>query len=197
MNYVNQQWFDRHDALPMARGASSKSAIYSSSGDVVGYVTNGGIALPMRHILPAGARIVRFGTILPWVAVTGGWWLEQTAYDRIKAWADSKGHSVQVGVRLCCCVPLDWSTMDVVVHARLKQPLLAYRGVGSPAVVKHHKTGTSERIDPQSDLNGVPVEQLFIPGIGNPDVRHDSLMVERTGNLPQEDARRGYIIRPA
>jgi hypothetical protein len=196
MQAVNQHWFDRHDALPSARGASAKSAIVDPNGTVIGYATTGGIAAPQPVRLMPGTRIVRFGKIFFGEAVGGPWWLEWRQYRRIEAYADQHGLSIQLAVRRLCCVALEWSTLDVVIQARLKSPLMAYSGVGAPVVVLHRPTHTREFLPVIADGQGSGVSQLFIPGLGNPDVRHDALMIEGHGYLPVQSGRQGYIIRP-
>ncbi len=197
MDFVNQKWFDRHDALLMARGANSKAAIVSPEGSVIGWATNGGIALPRRRELAVGTRLVRFGSLgMPSMVVQGGWWLDWNQYNQVEIFADKKNLPVTVAVRLLCCVPLEWSTMDIVIQARLKSPLLAYAGAGAPAFQTDKKTGTSEFLDGLPDGRANAIEQLYIPGIANGDVRHDALMFEGFGHIDQKESRSGYIIRP-
>ena len=195
MAFVNQRWFDSPAALLMARGADPKAPIVAPDGTVLSWVTNGGIAAPGRVELAAGTRLVRFGGIgLPAAAIRGSWWLDWSQYRIVEDYADQRGIAVTLAVRRLCCVPLEWSEMEVVVQARLKAPLLAYGGVGAPARSYDARTKTTDVIDPGA--SGIAIEQLFIPGLGSGDVQHDALMFEGAGHLDKQDSSRGYIVRP-
>ena len=199
MEFANQRWFDRHDALPTARGGNSRDAIVAANGDIIGWVTNGGIAAPVRAELLPPTRIIRFaGSYLPGTAMQGGWWLEFAEYRRVEAYADLRKIDVSIALRLLCCVPLEWNRMTCVVQARLRSPLLAYRGEGAPAIKIHKATKTTEYLSGRPDgAGGAPVTQLYIPGLGSGDLCHDSLILEGYGFPPESASRDGYIIRPA
>lgn len=197
MQYANQRWFDRHDALLMARGASSRNPIVDPKGEVVAWVMNGGIKAPLGTVLQPSERLVRLGQSgMPSQVVQGAWSLRFSEYRKVELFANRRQLPMQVAVRLLCAVPLEWSSMDTVVQARVKSPLLAYEGVGAPAIQRHQKTKTVEFLDALTEGAGNPVSQVFIPGLGSGDVRHDALMVEGYGHLPPEQSRSGYIIRP-
>jgi hypothetical protein len=197
MAFINQRWFDRPDTLPTARGESSKAAIVAPNGEVLLYATNGGIVSPARTELAPGTRLVRFGSSgLPSIVVQGSWWLDWDNYKLVERFADQRSLPVAVGVRLLCCVPLEWSVMDVVVQVRLKSPLLAYSGASAPALVRDRKTGTTEYIDGFTSHTNPSIVQIYIPGLGSGDVRHDALMFEGYGHLAADASRSGYIVRP-
>ena len=196
MTFVNQHWFDRPAAHLEARGASARKPILGPNGETLGWVTNGGIANPVPTVLHPPERLVRFGQSgIPSVVVQGGWWLRYSEYLKAEQFADRRGVPVQVAIRLLCAVPLEWSVMDMVVQVRLKVPLLAYEGVGAPAIERHAHTSSFEVIDAAREGAGDPVAQLFIPGLGSGDVRHDALMLEGYGHLPPDQSRSGYFIR--
>lgn len=99
-----------------------------------------------------------------------------------------------VAMRLLACVPPEWNDMTIVVQARLKAPLMAWCGFSAPVIRRNPKLGVNEILSGVDD-SGIRIEQLYIPGLTSPDIRHDSLMVEGYGHLPPEQSRAGYIIR--
>lgn len=203
MSFANQRAFDMPATLLAAQGgdvrinpAAQRSAVLAADGKTVLFrLTNGGISNPQRTVLLPGTRLVRLGGGLPHDVASGAWWLEWSDYRKVERFADAKGVAVPLAVRLLCCVLLDWSAMTTVVQARLKLPLLAYEGLGAPAVERNPKQGTSELLD-GSDAQALGIRQLYIPGMTDPDLRHDALMIEGYGHLPAEQGRSGYIIRP-
>ncbi|WP_310496943.1 hypothetical protein [Sandarakinorhabdus sp.] len=193
--FVNQRFFDRPDALLAARGADSRQSISGPDGDVLVWITNGGIARPERIELASGTRLVRFaGTGHPASAMAGCWWLTFAEYARIEQLADSKGLPAGTAVRILCAVPPEWSSMDVIVQVRSKAPLLAYVGQGAPARQGTPLAGVSTVLSGW-ELGVSPARQLFIPGMGSGDVRQHSLSLEGTGFLPSDYSRRGFIHR--
>ncbi|MCX7285921.1 MAG: hypothetical protein NTX28_18110 [Novosphingobium sp.] len=195
---ANQDWFERPEARLQASGASPGNAnteIVSPAGDVLLRITNGGMLTPRAVELAAGTRIIRFaGSGLPHIALAGCWWLQWDQYKRVVQVADARGLSVQVALRLLACVPPEWNEMTVVVQARLKVPLMAYCGASAPVIRKNPRLGLNEILT-GVDESGISIEQLYIPGLTSPDLRHDSLLVEGYGHLPPEQSRAGYIIR--
>ncbi len=199
MHFANQEWFDRPEQKLLAQGAdlrSGKADIVSPQGAVLARITNGGIVTPMRKQLAAGTRLVRLGGGgLPHLAVAGCWWLEWSQYQLVERAADARGLAMPVAMRLLACVPPEWNEMSVVVQARLKLPLLAYAGKSAPVVRKSPLRGVNEVLSGIDDNGSRPIEQLYIPGLTSPDLRHDCLMVEGYGHLPLDQSKAGYIIR--
>lgn len=198
MDFANQYFFDRPDALPVARGMDQSSYLYQADG-TVHWIRNGGIVHPVRHEIPTGSRLIRFGKILPHFALQGGWWLEWAAYKQVETFAVQNKISVQLACRLLCCVPPEWSQMTVVLQVRTIAPLLAYRG--NPALVEivDRNERVGKIIVPESlrkpvvnkmaivrDANNNLVPQLYIPGTASADMRRDAMLVEGTGQLPTE-----------
>jgi hypothetical protein len=198
MDFINQAWFDKPEARLEASGAnlrSPRSAIMSPSGDVLAYITNGGIINPRRTVLAAGTCMVRLGgSGLPHIAIAGNWWLDWQQYKLVERFADKRGLPMPVAMRLLACVPPEWNEMTVLLKTRLKVPVLAYTGNSAPVIDRDRRTGTSTYLSGIDDAGGL-IEQLYIPGMVSPDMRHDCLMLEGYGHLPQELSMRGYIIR--
>lgn len=185
MHFANQHWFDRPDALLEARGAARTGPIAAADGSL-DWNNNGGILAPVRAELDAGTRLVRFGRILPWLSIAGGWWLEWSAYRRVEAFADRYRLPVQVALRLLCCIPPEWSELNVVIEARTIAALLAYRGPGAPVRVTNKASGQMSFMAATADAAGEMVPQLFIPGMGSPDLRRDAILLTGHGLIPAE-----------
>lgn len=203
MAFENQRWFDLPSSLEEARGGDARlgprarqSEVVAPDGTVIFRITNGGITNPGRRVLAAGTRLVRLSSGgLPVQAMAGSWWMEWPSYQAIEQFADNQGVSLPVAVRLLCCVLLDWNEMTMIVQARLKLPLLAYEGFGAPALQRNPRLNASEYLDGRA-AEALNIKQLYIPGLSSPDLRHDCLMSEGYGHLPQDMSRTGYVIRP-
>lgn len=207
MDPINQRWFDMPSSIERARGESTSSSLVDPGGRVIAKITNGGISSPQPWTIPAGSFIARFGSkrLGPRTNLSSGglfattaegeWWLDRTNFDRVDGFAKTKGVGLPVAVRLLCCVPLEWSDLDVLIEAQTKQDLRAYRGLANAARVD--KADFTESLPAIPDHNGQMVRQLFIPGLTSGDVRHDALMINRQYFLSPELGRTGYIIRPA
>lgn len=207
MDPINQRWFDFPSSIERARGDTTKGALVDPNGKIILKFTNGGISAPQPWVVPAGSFIARFGSKrlgprtnlsaggLFAMAAEGEWWLDRVNFERVKAFAQSKGVGLPVAVRLLCCVPLEWSDLDLLIEAQTKQELRAYRGLANPARIQ--RAGYSENLPAIPDHRGQMISQLYIPGLTSGDVRHDALMVNRQQFLSPELGRTGYVIRPA
>lgn len=206
MDPINQRWFDFPGSIERARGVTIKGALVDPQGRIVVKFTNGGISAPQPYTVPAGSFIARFGSKrlgpltnlaaggLFAMAAEGEWWLDRVNFDRVKAFATTKNIGLPVAVRLLCCVPLEWSDLDLLIEAVTKQDLRGYRGLANPARVQ--TANYSENLPAIPDHKGRMISQLYIPGLTSPDVRHDALMINRQTFLSPELGRTGYIIRP-
>ena len=119
--------------------------------------------------------------------IAGEWWLEEEEFDAVETYAHEQRISLGNAVRALCVVPPEWSDLDMIVEARLKSPLMAYRGSPNPG----HAGGRMQK--PMRDNHNRLVKQLFIPGLGNPDVVHDALMIERQTSI---NARISKVRKP-
>lgn len=199
MTLINQEWFDRPESRLRAMGRNTAlnperrggPVVTSQGGIAQSLIANGGIIDPQSCVLPIHTKLVRFGSgvLVPHVAA-GEWWLEWRHYKIVEQYADGAGCSVPAAVRELCCVPLEWSDMTMVIQAQLIAPLLAYEGPGAPATVR----GGAVHLDGSKAAN-LGLKQLFIPGLGNPDLRRDSVMITGYGLLPHDLSRMGYVER--
>ncbi len=204
MTPANAAWFDRPATKLRALGFDTDFAfgirlksqqrldqmqVTSSTGVSQSLLQNGGLVDVQTRVIAAGTRLVRFGSgvLVPNVA-SGEWWLDWDAYKIVENYADSSGVSIPVAVRKLCCVPLEWNQMTLIIEARAIQPLLAYEGFGAPATAR----GGKDHVEPAT-ANRLGLKQLFIPGLSDPDLRRDALLITGYGFLRHELSTAGYF----
>ncbi|MET0307136.1 MAG: hypothetical protein ABW023_00385 [Sphingomonas sp.] len=174
MTFANQRFFDRAGERLVAQGFDWKDDLRAQAG-LPRNGQNGGIDNPQEVRLKSGTILVRFGGgAFPFFSLNSGWWLTLDEYLKVQGFADQKGISIPEAVRRTCCVPPEWSQMDVRYQAQLQQPLLAYAGLGRPA--QTNAAVWARELD---------VTQLYIPGMTSGDVVRDS-MVWKHNSLPTE-----------
>ncbi len=197
MDIPNERWFNMQDALRVAQGYNYCAEIIGSDGKSAASIRNGGIRNPTRTLLQSGTCLIRYGGAgLPHMAVRGCWYIDIIEYGRVEAYAKTVGLSVHAAMRLLCAIPLEWSTMDIVIQVRLKKQLLAFSGVGSPVIVRNKNGQVSGFLDClEGDVSAPRITQVYIPGLGNDDIQHDALMVEGYGHISQAVSRGGYTVR--
>lgn len=177
MAYLNERWFGANDSYLEASGFSLGASIRARYDGSVP-TSNGGIQHPLRTVLPAGATLMRFdGSSRPSVARNGKWWLTWAQYLLVQSFAKAQGLSEPAAVAELCYVPEEWNDMHVVIRVRLKQPLLAYTGVGAAALGNHRAYPV------RGDATGRQIVQAYIPGLHDTNV-HDALAVIGTGFVP-------------
>ena len=107
--------------------------------------------------------------------------------------ADRRGGGIAAKARLMCGVPTDWGGklgMTMLVQARTLQPLSAFKGEGNVAE-SDNVYGVATRIDPSLYTEGL-FEQLYIPGLGNPDLRKAAIIVRGWRMVTPSESRDGY-----
>jgi hypothetical protein len=197
MSFANAHWFNRPECRLKATGYKTdinpegryRDVVTSDLGIEMAMLTNGGLIDPQIRQLALGTVLVRFGSsvLIPQVAA-GEWWLDFAQYQIVERHADANGLPVPVAMRQLCCVPLDWGAMTTIVQGRVIRPLLAYEGAGAPA------TGQKGTDYLDGSLAGqLGLKQLFIPGLSEPDLRRDSLLITDYGFLPHDLSRLGYV----
>lgn len=209
MDAINQEYFDRPDAIKKARGGTMggyrhtkhadgtvTDAYHSSSGDL-----NGGIIRPKPYLIPLNTVLIRFGgsqksrdlkkdrsNATPMVPETaaGAWWLDWSNYHKIERYADDIDEAVSYAVSQVCAVPGDWSDMSFLVQAVTRAPLWAYKGKGRVA------TNGDEIIDPK--LGGKPdIDQLYIPGLASRDLRRLAIKIQGHSFLNPAMSKKGAL----
>lgn len=198
MATMNQEYFDRPETLRLARGEMVSHRpeargwqILDASGHVAVEGTNGGILNPRAITIERRSTLVRFGNAPFASDVAGGsWWLDWSNYKIVERFADARKIPVASAMRMLCAVPVEWSTMTMLVQATARSPLSAYIGRGNLATVVS-RLGVRSIVDPNS-YSQQQVEQLFIPGLSSPDLRKASVFITGTLMLPQDESIKGY-----
>ncbi len=198
MQALNQSYFDQPEFLRMAQGQSAVPSEKPGPGDILGPkggivvpASNGGIRNPSKILIPAGTTIVRFANA-PFVhhAASGAWWLDFRNYKIVERYADAQGKSVGAAMRELCAVPVEWSSMTLLIQARTRSPLAAYTGYGKPAHA-NNRINVTKSINPRA-FSKVEVKQLFIPGLQSPDLRKKALIVRGYTMLDASVSKQGY-----
>lgn len=211
MEPINQEYFDRPDAIKKARGRDTGGYRHAKGKDgqvLYDYIAeegdlNGGIIRPKPYTIPRNTIIIRFGgsgkshkpgiarkRATPMVPETaaGEWWLDWQNYRLVERYADSTGESISYAVSQCCAVPNDWSDLSFLIQAVTRAPLICYKGKGRPA------TQGDEMIDPQSA--GKPdIDQLFIPGLSNGDLRREAIKIQGQSFLNSAMNKKGALAK--
>ena len=127
-------------------------------------VGTGGIVNPQPTRLPAGQYYYRFASSRsPREAqLGGGWWLDFENLARIRRFAADNGYRLRDAARLMLALPYAWTQVDLLLRARLTQPLRAYTGFGKPAQAPN---GGADRGTRWIPTQHVAVRQLYIPGL--------------------------------
>lgn len=168
--FANQRWFERPDSRLTAIGAKHGSEVWEG-GMSDPCETVGGLVNPRRVVLGVGARLIRFGKrSQTFLALNGEWWLGWSQYELVVDYADRRGHSLPKAMAELCQIAPEWSDLSTMVQARLIKPLLAWSGPGAALDTP------SAKIPRASERIGRNVHQLYIPGLGHPDLRREVLV---------------------
>ena len=196
MSFENQQAFDSPDSRRMASGVDLRraNAITDPRGTVLAYAQTGGMLHPTRHELAECATVFRFGSRGAGVdrVATGGWWLEQAAFDKVFSFAQVWELSIGMAMRMLCLVPPEWSDATLLIRARVATPLLAWRGLAN-SVVTPAAGGGTVKMPHQNDIAERRLHQLFIPGLATLPPTQPGLRVEQSYPLDQAASRRGFL----
>ncbi len=194
---LNQEAFDRIESYELAKGRQFGRLKHTGFGDKYmpdgGY--NGGIENPEFHPIPLSSLLIRFGGSAwkgsdPFAGrvAAGEWWLDYDNLVRIVEYARAIDETLAYAVRQTCAVPDDWSDMTLLITGYTRSPLWAYKGLGNVAF------GKKVTIDPKSP--GKPaVEQLYIPGLNDPDLRRQALIVRTATFLHPAMSKPGALAR--
>lgn len=176
MKFVNQQQFDLA-ALTQARK---------------------GIVDPHRAYLMPGTVICRFADTEQ-LAGEGAWWFENTRLSEIRRWAETNRIAVPHAARALGAVSHSYGAMRVMVSTLVTSPLLIYRGKSRTRfIIKHGRL--SKLLSPVSMRQDAQIEQLYIPGLCDADVREacsTQLSVEYFGQSPNRTPSRPLILQTA
>jgi hypothetical protein len=197
MAFANAAAFADPNSRQMASGVdlNSRHAITDARGNVLAYAQTGGLMSPSRHELRPGQKIFRFGGSrrTAQAVAAGGWWVKQTEFEKILAFANVHGLSIGMAMRCLCLVPPEWSDVGVLIRARVVRELLAWRGLGNSVVTPAKGGGVMVNLPHQNEIAARRCHQLFIPGLNAPGLAADSLAVENSYPLDAQAGVRGFL----
>lgn len=204
--YANQAAFHNPLSRMQALGKNTRpsAAIVSSKGKPLFYPQTGGMIDPQREEIRVGAVLYRFasGSAKLTDAATGGWWVHQKEFDQIFNYAQQKNIAVPMAARMLCCVPPEWSDMGTLIRAIVREPLLAYKGLGNHVVQSVNDGFGAVKMNAQNHIAALRLHQLFIPGLGDvakvtvDRVFPGALLVERHWKFSKDQANRGWLYLP-
>lgn len=201
--FVNSNEFNHPQSRQQAMGVDTRpaNAITSAHGKPLIYPQTGGVVSPARHELYTGTILYRFaaGNTPVSRAVTGSWWVEKREFERLSNFAQDHDIHVAMAARVLCGVPPEWSDMGLLMRARVREPLLAYRGLGNNVTVAKNDGLGDVRMRIHNDIAARRLYQLFIPGLQQQAAQTQdrvlpgALMLEESWSLDPASANRGWL----
>lgn len=201
--FANRVTFDNVLSRFQALGADTRpeKAIVNVRGKPLFYSQTGGMMNPMRHELQEGDTLFRFVARDTPIdrAVTGGWWVDESNFEKLCSFAQQQSTSIAMAARMLCCVPPEWSNMGMLVRAKVRQPLLAYRGLGKDVSIKMEDGLGNVNMTAHNHIAARRLHQLYIPGLydvaqkSKGQVVPGALQPERTWALLDTDANKGWL----
>lgn len=204
--FVNSIAFNNPKSRMQALGTDTRheKAVVNLSGQPYFYPQTGGMIHPQRHELQLNTILYRFVASDTPVdrAVVGGWWMEHSEFAKVCSFAQQQGTSVAMAARLLCCVPAEWSNMGMLVRAAVREPLLAYRGLGNNVNIPHDDDRARVKMTAHNTISARRLYQLFIPGLYDQAQRTRDrvvagvMSVEQTWAIKKEEANKGWLYLP-
>jgi hypothetical protein len=134
-------------------------------------------------VLPA-MELYRFASAArPQTWYAASWWFGKSACDALLQAARSRKEALGAVARRCLAVPPEWSTMDVLISARVLQPLTAWSGTPRTLTPKDERGRYVERWEPDRAIT-----QLYVPGLDPRKRTAASHEVDRPVAEPEWDA---------
>lgn len=193
--FANLSHFEDHSSRLMATGTDLRAskAIVDPKGAVLAYAKTGGMISPERFELGEGEIIYRFGSAdaEPSRIAKGGWWIQRTQFEKLFAFAQVHDLNIGMAARLLCLVPPEWSDLGTLIRARLRRPLLAWRGLGDSVVVKKTDGLGPVKLPHQNEIAARRVYQLFIPGLA--ELGDRALQVTQDWKIDKAAAKQGWL----
>lgn len=201
--FVNEREFKKPESRQWAMGVDTRpsSAIVDTKGKVLVRPQTGGMISPMRYEIKPGTVLYRFAAKSTPLnkAITGGWWVEQREFARLESFAQAKGVHVAMASRVLCAVPPEWSDMGLLLKVKVKEPLLAFRGLGNNVVVPKNDGLGDVKMKVDNNNSARRLHQLFVPGLAEfaaktpHQVMPGALSLENHWKLDTNETRRGWL----
>jgi hypothetical protein len=200
LEFINQAAFDDPSSFELATGQDldSKTAFTDPSGKILFRAQTGGMIRPERAEIEEGETLHRFSKSSNDApsAMAGGWWVERREFDRILRFAQINDLSDPMAARILLGVPPEWQDMGIMVRARVKRPVLAWRGLANTVITPHRDGGPRVTLLHQNANSQRRINQLFIPGMSNHDGRslaNEAFSFEGEWRFSRAEALRGWI----
>ena len=192
---INAEEFSRSNSRGLAMGTdfSQRNAIVDSRGNVLAYAHTGGVISPSRSELREGDVIYRFGgrgTPISRIAA-GAWWIERSQIDTLLAFANVHGLALPLALRILCLVPPEWSDLSTMVRARVRRPLLAWRGLGNSVLVRKTDGLGDVKLPSANEIAARRVYQLWIPGLDK--YGSEGIAVEQSWSFSAAQSMAGWL----
>ncbi len=194
---ANRLAFDRPESRARAMGVdfSAAQAIVDARGTVLAYARTGGMLDPQRAELKPGVSIYRFGgggRSADRIA-QGAWWLEQRQFERLVSFANVHQMHVGLALRLLCLVPPEWSDLDMLVRARTRVGLLAWRGLAATVITPAGDGGPDVRLPHRNDIAEHRLHQIYVPGLTAWTGHRSPIAVEQVHRLERWTSLQGFL----
>jgi hypothetical protein len=195
MRFANSAEFEKHSSLQMAMGVNLRleAALVDLKGRALSYAQTGGILNPRRYELGVGSIIFRFGggNAPAQKVAAGAWWLERREVEKLLAFANVHKITLPVATRYLALVPPEWSDMGLLVRARVRAPLLAWRGLGNSVAVRKDDGLGNVSLPHANEIAARRLNQLFVPGLWRPGI--NALTIEQSWTFTRQDAVAGWL----
>ena len=195
--FANRVAFEDPKSRAKALGfdLDSRRAIVDPGGRVLAYAQTGGMSAPSRYELLPAVDIYRFGSAERGTlrVAAGQWWVERPEFEKLRAFAQTHDLGVGMAMRLLGLVPPEWSDMTLLVRARVREPLLALRGLAQSVTVAKDDGGAPVRLPDQNQISARRMHQLFIPGLDEDDLARRALAIEGEFRLSKQEGLRGFL----
>jgi hypothetical protein len=178
---ANALVFDQPHWKVIARGFDTEK--WFNDGQAEG---TGGILMPQPTRMPSGSHYYRFAssTSARPVQFGGGWWIDFEAFKTIETFATNNGYRLKDAARLMLALPYDWTKVDLLIKALLREPLRAYTGIGKPA---HGGSRGADKGTTWIPTQHIKVRQLYVPGLfvkGRSPQLYETVFVQPPEKIP-------------
>ncbi len=194
--YANEAAFEdtRSRLVAIGTDLSPERAIVDAHGAVLAHARTGGMIDPKPHVLKRGDTIFRFGSARGAREVAkGGWWIDKREFQQLVNFAISHDIYLGLAMRVLCLVPPEWSKADVLVRARVEQPLRAWRGLGNSVVTPMKGGKGTVRLPHQNEISARRLHQLYVPGLAEHAGLEAPLAIEDVRHLGEQDSLLGFL----
>jgi hypothetical protein len=200
LEFLNQAAFDDPSSFELATGQNldPRTSFTDPSGKILFRAQTGGIISPERFEIPEGETLHRFasGSKDALSAMAGGWWVEGHAFERILRFARINELTDPMAARILLGVPPEWQDMGIMVRARVRRPILAWRGLANTVITPHKDGGPMVTMLHQNANSERRLHQLFIPGMadyGGRGLSSEAFSLEGEWRFSKAEALRGWI----